>query len=305
MDEIQTPRPTIVSSSALASHRECPRSWALAYPLGLRRTKGEDWVPKAGVAHTGNAYHSGVSAWYDGEPIVPAIERWLGDDWLRQGMADRDGWRDRKDWVSSRDYAVVMAEGYPEFIEESGHDEGLIILANEVHWMVERNGLVVTGTWDIVAWDVLRGGIVLRDHKSVKGLNDGLTLPSDPQLRTYAWALWIFFGVVPVDAHHLRARRIKSRARAVPPFYSRPLSIPVTQEILDTHEKLLHHRVYLMESATPVTLKGLRTEPEIAPNPGRYCDWKCNYRDLCEEIDTTDYYEEIIEDEFTTSRPTR
>lgn len=194
--------------------------------------------------------------------------------------------------LKEADLSRAMLEGYFEWLEESGADEGLTVIAAEEP--IELAGLTpVTKTHVII-----RAKLDLRvhrerddtemflDHKTVAEFTTPTaTLHLDEQMLMYEWLLQRVMPDAKVSgAIYNMIRKVKRTARAKPPFFERFEIQHSPQEINSFYRRLLGE----LEEIISVRRRLDAGEDPLSvvyPSPSRDCTWKCDFFPVCHIID--------------------
>lgn len=260
--------PLIVRPSELKLFRRCRRQWEIKYVHGIGNEQHEE-----GVANVGTLVHKSLECYY------------------KTGFAGGVG------EGPDAELAGIMVDGYLEWLDETGADDGLRVEAVEweleVPWPTKIQGrdVVIQGHIDLLATD-LYGVRKLIDHKTVQSLEQYASLLAvDSQLLTYALMLKLS-GTEIGGALHNALRRVKRTSTAKPPFYQR-------NEVTYGLPQLRSH--YAQVEAQISDMIRVRDEVEHAnrasayPSPSRDCTWDCPYMQICPSFDDGSNISGILE----------
>jgi hypothetical protein len=194
------------------------------------------------------------------------------------------------EWSDTASFALILLEGYVDWVEQTGADASLKVLGVEQEFTIPSCD--VTGTMDLVGYDDLLQGVVVLDHKTVTSM--GQRPPqTDFQLLTYALGYWRETGDRPVAVGHNLLKKVKRTGRAAPPFYDRHIN-HVSEEHLIKHERHLKAVKAEMESRQKFPVD----HPLNWPNPNRDCSWRCDYVAICSMVDEGADYESVLESAY-------
>jgi hypothetical protein len=128
-----------ISNSELQTWKRCRRKWWLAWYRQLALAT-ETFV---GVRSVGDRVHRALQQWYvaDGQPRVDprnALERVIVEDWTKVAQLARErNLEDEqlgvlaKEFADSTNLERAMVEGYVQWLEETGADAELRVVASE------------------------------------------------------------------------------------------------------------------------------------------------------------------------------
>lgn len=208
--DLPPPVPTVVvpdghypvSNSELQTWKRCRRKWWLAWYRGLA-LRTETFV---GVRSVGDRIHRALQRWYvpDGTPRVDprdALERVVVEDWTRvvelaraRHVTEEQLAVLAKEFADSTNLERAMVEGYVRWLEESGADAELRVIASETplaaHMLVDVDGverpISMIGKLDARLKRVTDDVNLFLDHKTVGDLKaPAVTLPQNEQVLHY------------------------------------------------------------------------------------------------------------------------
>jgi hypothetical protein len=262
------------NQSELTTFMRCPRKWDLSY------LKGYQEAEESSNLYVGSLVHAGLQEHYNGGDL----REWIG-------LAEAQGISESVDGVLSKDdeLALIMLDGYLEWLEETGIDADLT--PHYVERKIEiplgtiytdfpgdtGTDVILHGTVDWTARDPF-GQLWLLDHKTTAsfGALVDRRMQLSFQLLTYAWMLREVTGERPVGVVLNMLRKVKRTAAAKPPFYARE-GVQFNDTQLDNHGKNLYRVVTAM----------LRAEQagDSYPVPDADCTWKCPFLQICPLVD--------------------
>ena len=277
-----------ISNSEISCFKECRRRWYLQYVRCLVK-KRED---PTGPARLGTRIHD--SLWYyydpcrlpcpsaqpDPEEILARHDAWIARD--LEEFPEREA-----DILKEAELSRLMLEGYFEWLQDEGADEGLIVVGAEKALEYEiLPGVILQCKLDVRVEREVDGARMVLDHKTVQNFTDPMRLlPLDEQARTYL-LIERLIGVRDGNGERIDGaiwnmlRKVKRTATAKPPFYMRH-EVHVNDAILrDFYDRIVQEIQEL-----------LRAEREIAegaypyPRPCRDCSWKCPFFGVCPVLD--------------------
>ena len=285
-----------LSNSEVSLFKRCRRQWWLAYYRRLGRPE-PDYGKPTGL---GTRVHNALAELYKpGEAVT--TESVL--DFMRKEI-DRDierhpSYEDtiRKDGT----LALVMMEGYLQWLEEEGLDQDLILVApeeavevplddEEVNRAAHAAGLAgvniiskldvrVQKESDRSRWNL--------EHKTVQSLTQPVPLlQTDAQLLTEH--LVEFLKLLEEGHADQRAdgvlynmlRKVKRTANAKPPFYGRE-EVRHNLEELRAHWRQTRFWALQILDATRQLNEGVHHQDVVPPSRSRDCTWQCPFAQVC------------------------
>lgn len=180
-----------VSNSELTTWTDCHRKWYLAFYLkmGLKRTER----PLTGALAFGTRIHAALDRMYTNKenPIEVIEELFSRDTYelvIRETTRGYPDEETRKELQKERELAHAMLEGFVEWLEETGIDEGMQVVGAEVVVEVASGipGVRLRGKLDQRIYREIDGARLFRDWKTVGNLTDGpMLLPLNEQFKFY------------------------------------------------------------------------------------------------------------------------
>lgn len=308
-EPVDLPTPTVVvpdghypiSNSELQTWKRCRRKWWLAWyrQLALRT---ETFV---GVRSVGDRVHRALQRWYvaDGTPRVDprdALERVIVEDWTRiAALADERDLEQLQRATLAREFADstnlerAMIEGYVQWLEETGSDAELRVIASETPLsasveLSDGRPIAVIGKLDVRVKRVTDDVNLFLDHKTVGDLKSpAVTLPQNEQMLHYMLLEWLNTpeGERACDgALYNMLKRTKRSSRATPPFFDRI-------EVRHNERELQSYRTRLLATTENVldAIEALdRGEDHLRvtyPSPRGDCKWDCDFFAVCNLFD--------------------
>lgn len=287
-----------LSNSELQTFKRCHRKWWLTYYRELRLKRPEVTGPRA----IGTRVHLALSAYY-AEPPQNAWDVFDASIEVDRAKIAEDP---EKLEALNKDIELcrIMLEGYFEWLEDTGIDDGLDVVGNEE--VVEAPFATILGTPVVLVGKldlrIKREGDKLRlfeDHKTVQGFDQlTATLHIDEQLLQYQLLEYLQFmnrgtGEYAVGGVFNMLRKVKRTAAAKPPFYSR---VEVRHNMNDMESYWM--RVY-GEATAILELRakldaGDDPRQVAYPSPRRDCSWDCDFLPVCPMFDDGSAAEEML-----------
>jgi hypothetical protein len=284
----------ICSNSEIQTFKRCRRRWWLQYILKLVPIRPE----KSGPAAIGTRIHTCVAYYYDlqvagFDGVLLGEYGWSNDplemhDDLVQ--IDIDEWPDQEeDILKDADLSRAMLEGYFEWLEETGADDGIkpIAVEEEIEQEIETpltcTPVRIRAKLDLrVECEGVNGEPepMFLDHKSVQEFKTPTrTLTLDEQMLLYDWLLrWR--DDFAVGAIYNMLRKVKRTARANPPFFQRFTVRHSTQELRAFHNRLMGELEEMIRCRAALE-RGEDHQIVAYPSPNRNCGWDCVFFDVC------------------------
>lgn len=290
-----------VSHSELKTFQDCERKWYLGYYLGLAPV-GER---PTGAAKLGTRVHTALELSY-GHGLPP---RQVIAELYRQAVQDHP--LSQQELDAERDLALAMIDGYLQWVEETGVDEGLEIIAVEQDIVVDSSvkGAKFRAKLDQRVYRRQDGARLFLDHKTVGSFEHATTvLHLDSQMRFYAM-LDAFqhakhpTGEARVDGGLFNMlRKSKRTERAKPPFYRRE----EVRHNLDTLRATWFKANAILArivDAREMLDANVNHQMVTPPNPSRDCTWKCPFVHVCPLLDDGSRWRDAVAAEFRVVDP--
>ena len=297
-----------VSNSELRAFQWCLRHWWLAYYLGLA-TLPENERP-VGEAKLGTRVHLALEVWYGfGVDPLKALRK-IYDLEREAHPAEFDVERLNKE----QDLALIMVEGYMEWVAETGSDEGLQLISVEEDLIVPSGipGVEFRAKLDQRVLRTFDNARMFIDHKTTGNFdNTTVMMAMDPQMRFYA-----LLDLLDAKRSGLQGprvdggiwnmlRRSKRTDRAKPPFYKR-------EEIRFNLDEL--RSTWIKANSVAGRLAQIRQELDkgpgaydhrhlVPPNPSRDCSWKCQFVSICPMFDDGSNVGAAVRDQYIQHDP--
>lgn len=272
----------IISNSEIAAWTRCPRKWFVTYYLGYQVAD----PPPVGSAQLGTKVHLAMEARYGYGIEADLAIRVL----YAAEIHDHPGWE--TELIAEQDLALAMVTGYEEWLDESGADAVLELIATE-HTVSVPLPSMPEVSLKCRLDQVFRNGdtLLFNDYKTGQNFERAEALALDPQMKIYQVAQHLTVK----DEHPELAvaggmmttlRRVKRTGRAEPPFYRRDQFrygpgqvratylriVSVARDIMDARAKLdaVYARGGSLAEVNELQLDLLRP----TPIPDR-CKWEC------------------------------
>lgn len=297
-----------VSNSEIQTFKDCRRRWWLTYyrELGLRRDSNR----MVGARELGTRIHVALDGLYsrDENPITTLDEIYAHDI---AEVKSRPQWDETLviDLQKEQSLAHAMIEGFMDWREESGIDEGLEVVGVEQVVQVpipEVPGVHLRGKMDQRVYRKVDGARLFRDWKTVGNLSDPpKLLPMDEQMKFYHLLEFLDSldktGKEPQwrtdGALYTMLRKVKRTATAKPPFYDQ----------IEVHHNMAELRsMWLRTIRTIREIVVHRQELDagfdhryvVPPRPSRDCLWKCDFAPICPMFDDGSNVEGLLSEYY-------
>lgn len=283
-----------VSQSELVEFRECRRRWWLRYVEGW--AKPDEYY---GALPLGTNVHAALCEYYSpGGTKLSAMELlYQIYNTSLQYCSEAEVDKVQKDFK----LAVIMVEGYFEWLEETGADQYLEIIEPEaeIEYDIEVKGkkVRILGKRDVIGTDIRTGTATLVDHKTCQNFNDNL-LDLNEQSRMYLLLQRLNGSTVVQNCLWNLLRKVQRTARAEPPFFKRE-EIYVSEEELRRYYERITGIIGDIVDVRERLQGGERHYSVAYPTPGPDCSWKCAYRVVCPMIDSDpEGAQQFLEDHY-------
>jgi len=269
----------ILTQSELKTWFRCRRKWWLETYRALTKRRHEGSAP----LDIGTLVHSGLEAYYrptDRRDPLDAVRD------KTQTMLDHYP-EAAKEILACAELAVIMIEGYMQWLEEDGGDVDLDVYAAEQPVEVALGEHRLLGKLDAAALRRSDGLRLQLEHKTVQNLADlPKTAQTNFQMLTYdllAHLKSLEDGdpSVRTDGVLLNMlRKVKRTKAAKPPFYGRH-SVRHNVEELRNHWRHVTEIARNIEQARARLDAGENPQRVAPPNPTRDCSWDCQFYAVC------------------------
>lgn len=300
--------PLGISNSELQTFKSCKRKWMLSYYM-CRGLNPANQKP-TGALLLGSRVHYALQQYYEyGTDLLVALNSQY------QEAIEKETFPDYKiDLEKEWDLGRAMLEGYKQWLEETGADEGLEFLAAEANVEVDSGveGVTLRGRLDARIRRAFDGAHLFMDHKTTGSLTSGPVelLAIDEQMLTYC--LLEYLDAVnktgsgppePTDGGiYNMLRKVKRTATAKPPFYDR---------IEVRHNKQELRSMWLRIHAELKEIIEIRRRLDAGedhryvayPRPSGECTWRCPFLPICPMLDDGSRWQEMLDSHYVIVDP--
>lgn len=307
-----------VSNSELQTYKRCRRKWWLKYH---RQLKARALNPASALA-SGTRVHRALAGLYvpDGETRQDpreVLERAIVEDWTAYTRGCQVAGQ-LPDELTTRRFTAdtqverAMVEGYVAWLEETGADFGLRVVAPETYLEVPFDlhddtlpPVKLIGKLDVRVVREVDNVRLFIDHKTAKSLTEVQpTLLLDEQMLHYHLLEWLsdLEGERCDGALYNMLKKVKRSAAAKPPFFER-VEVRHNRHELEAFRRRLIGTVTDLLWTTQQLLDG--EDPLVAayPTPTRQCAWDCEFRAVCPLLDDGSRAEDMINSMYVTQNP--
>lgn len=289
-----------VSNSELQTFKRCHRKWWLTYYRELRMKRPDVTGPRA----IGTRGHLALSAYY-AEPPQNAF-----DVFNEAADVDRARVAENPEKLAQLEKDIelgrIMLEGYFQWLEETGADDGLEVVGNEE--VVEAKfadvlgtSVVLVGKLDLRVKRDSDGLRLFEDHKFIQSLEDPV-LHLNEQLLQYQLLEYLQFlndqtGEYAVGGLYNMLRKVKRTANAKPPFYAR-VEVRHNMKELQSYWMRVYGEVTAILELRAKLDTGADPRQVAYPTPRRDCSWDCDFLMVCPMFDDGSASEEMLAEYF-------
>lgn len=290
-----------ISNSELQTWKRCRRKWWFAWYRKLALAT-ETFV---GVRSVGDRIHRALQQWYvpEGSPRVDprnALERVIVEDWTRvtQLARERNVQEEQlavlaKEFAESTNLERAMIEGYVQWLEETGADAELRVIASETPLLAkleldDGRPIAMIGKLDVRVKRVTDDVNLFVDHKTVGDLKSpAVTLPQNEQMLHYMLLEWLNSdeGERRCDgALYNMLKRTKRSSRATPPFFDRIEVRHNPYELAAYRRRMLAASKNILDAIEALD-RGESHFDVVYPSPRGECKWDCDFFAVCNLFD--------------------
>lgn len=297
-----------LTNSEMSVWRECKRRWYLGTYRRLI-PRGVDFNKPTGI---GTRVHDTLAIYYQTPPSPSVAE--VMEYFEAKVKADIEAWpAHESDITKEADLCRIMLEGYFQWLEEEGADQGLTVIASESARIVElypdRDDVKLLSKIDArVMRDIDQARLAL-EFKTVANLTDPLPmLQLDTQLLTEHLTEFLALKAEGKEAEradgvmYTMLRKVKRTAAAKPPFYGREPVLHNIHELRNhwRHVVAVHRQI---EEAERWLDQGVDHHDVCPPSPNRDCKWKCQFFKVCAMLDDGTDYEPALQGLYEVGNP--
>lgn len=295
-----------VTNSEFQTFKRCKRQWYIAYHRHLAPERPEVVGPRKVGWHV----HEALRAYYevpelaDEDRAIRALQ--VLDEVVSRSQVLCVTEEELKKFNGEADLARAMVEGYLDWLEETGADADLEIVAAETEITVPSGveGIDIMGKLDVRVRRRSSGSRFLFDHKTVGTLQTP-TLHIDEQPTHYI-LLEVLEGLAEAGAGATLAdipysegaiwnmlRKVKRTAAATPPFYGR---VEVRRNVHELRSYWSRVHALIREIVETHRRLDAGEDPNVVcyPSPRATCSWDCDYLAVCPMFDDGSRLEDAL-----------
>jgi hypothetical protein len=268
-----------INNSEIQSFKRCRRKWDLSYRQGLYRPEDGE----KGNLGIGTAVHTLLEAYYKDQP--------------------EPEWESRLPDPKERELVKIMYSGYLRWLETTGADNGLTVVASEQQvshslGVIRGREVILTGRLDLRVIDEYERTLLF-DHKTCQSFERTAEgIQHNEQLLTYAMLLKLSEGITVDGALLNMLRKVKRGPTAKPPFYQRE-TVTFNEHQLKAHWE---HTVGIVEEILRAEERidaGVSTQMVCPPTFDSTCSWMCPFMAVCSLHDNGSNVQQALQDFYT------
>ena len=300
-----------VTNSELQTFKECRRKWFLGYHKRLTKKIERS----AGPLKLGSRVHECLAEYYTGSDPVAFHAKCIERD--RALLAEDILPEELKLFESEAVLGQLMLEGYLEWLQETGADQGLTAISAETKLssplgVTDGQGRPVhlLGKLDLKVRREMDGAVLVLDHKTSQSFRAVYeTLVIQEQFLTYQLLERLRITEDPESTSPPATgsivsvlRKVKRSASAKPPFYGREEVHHSDAELRNFYYRL-HAEVAQILSVEAALAAGGDHRFVCYPSPSRDCTWKCSFFAACHMFEDGSDVERFLQDHYTEYNP--
>lgn len=307
----------LVSNSELRTFQDCRRKWWLAWYRGLEKRKQSP----LGALAIGDRIHRALQRMYVPPGLPPvdpktALEQVVTEDWTKLvrslGETSAELASLHREFEKEVDLERAMIAGYVEWVEETGADDGLTVIASEQYLEAELDlpsaypATKIIGKLDARLLRECDGVRIFIDHKTVGSLTKPIrTLPLNTQMKHYILLEWM-----NITDNSKRCtsgiwnmlRKVKRTATAKPPFYGRH-EVKHSSHSIGAYLRHVQTLTCNIHNTRASLDHNVNHHDVVPPNPSDDCTWKCPFLAICPMFDDGSRVEDMIEQNYRKGEP--
>lgn len=291
-----------LTNSEMSTWRRCERKWYWESYRGLRK---REVLPAGTPLAIGSRVHVALAAFYSGGSATDALAESIARDLATFPEHEAQILKDQ-------DLCSAMIEGYLEWLEETGVDADLRVIAAETKLEVPITfGVTLLSKLDARV-ERHRAGTPTRmalEFKTVGDLTSSLpTLALDTQLLTEHLVEFLHLrergqeGDRAQGVLYRMLRKVKRTDRAKPPFYSEE-EVPHSVEELRNHWRHVVAYAGQIQAARARLDAGETHHSVTPPSPQSSCSWYCPLLGACKLANAGADVEGYLSDHFEVRDP--
>lgn len=308
-----------LTNSEVQTFKHCRRKWWFTWYRGLT-PKG---TPLTGPLAIGTRVHEALAEWYvpDWKGVDPreALEKLLlrDESALVSQLTDVDAdiaVTKLADFKREADLARAMLDGYVQWLQETGADQGYIVIAPErtltalLETPLDAPNIELTGTVDADLRREHDHAVLFMDHKTCGSIGQ-LT-------RMLVWDEQMLMYRVLEDANrndgepwvegalYNMLRKVKRGVTAKPPFYERVEVRHNDHQVQNFKKRLIGEALQIGQVERSLS-DGADPQYVVYPSPSQRCLWGCEFNTVCPMMDDGSRAEDFIQEHYVAINPLR
>lgn len=229
IEEVRIDQPKMSSSEEMAL-KNCRLAHHFRYDLGYGP------IMTNSKLSVGTGVHECLEAAYRGDSWRDALEAWAEDRWDELELAYLGSEygvpaEERMDFIKHKELIEIMVEGYLEWAEAEGIDEGWeVVEIEERHYIDVGAATIMPMKFDLLLRHEDSGRLKLVDFKTRKnfGGDPYTAYQLAEQTLNYAVGVFTLYGQVP-EVEYRELRKVSQKGNSKPPFY-RQVNLTVTKD---------------------------------------------------------------------------
>lgn len=283
---------TAISNSEVQCFKRCKRKWFISYYLAMLPNDEKPFGPLS----LGTNVHSALADMVvHGLHPARSLDRIYDQVLATVDPADEET---RKRVLNDRELGIIMLEGYVEWAEQEGVDNGLRLVAAESEIAVPDfagTGVTLMAKLDVEVEREIDGAHMYRDWKTAADFNGAKLLTLDEQMLTYMLIRRMNApeGVPVTSGLYTMLRKVKRTERAKPPFYLQVEAYHGEQELRNFYVQLTGSIREIIEARNRLA-DGKPHQWVAPPYVDRSCLWQCPWLMPCQMMNDGSDWESVL-----------
>jgi hypothetical protein len=271
-----------------------------------------DRPPSAGARYLGTKVHAGLEAYYQPEAEADPQRAYLAvmqihhedtqrvNAWAAERSEGYDPTAKIAELAKETDLALIMLQGYFDWLEETAADALLRPVAAEMELEVPFESNLYGRPWHLVGKLDLQvrrednGFLAFLDHKTVSNLSDIPKMAAMNEQGLMYNILLRLHGLEHVDGEIVNMlRKVKRTATAKPPFYGRVETRWNSEQLNEFYARItgIVRDIALCEAQLEA---GWDHHTVAYPTPTNDCTWDCDFYAVCSMFDDGSRVEDAL-----------
>lgn len=310
------PHVRYISNSEIQTFKDCRRKWWLAYYRGLTLRSEKQTGPLA----IGRRIHRALEQWYvpDGKARTnpcDALERIITEDkTLLTNQFDGSIPFDLSEqFKKESNLERIMLEGYMQWLEETGADSDLIVVAPELYVEVklqkfnrfDEKETRLIGRLDVQVERTTDKKLMFIDHKTVADMTSPvMMLPLDEQMLMYLFLQQQSSTDARKSAGAIynMLKKVRRTGTAKPPFFNR-VEVHHNRHQVESFYDQLRGVIRDITEVEEDLKHGAEHNSVVYPRPTRDCTWKCDFQMICSMFNDGSRVNAALDNLYTIQNP--